>query len=308
MAKKNTPAIPPTGHSGPATVSAAALRLGHLLAKIRDELRQFLDAFQCAISGKGNVNWRGFCLEVPDPGNGGTISFPEETPHVTLSNFAIYRFNIPVSETDIDTAANYLRDCECGPDAQRLRDEFQHLHHAFCSLGDQVQLSDGTVANRKFFAQACATALWEHVNQLIGTVKAMSPPTAKTEPGEGNGGAAELPATHKAKRSTARGEAQAKIIAALTAHHQYTNGGCSNLAPIGVRELARMASTRQAKVSAGSASAFFKKQFQGHDKYKARCNNPSELVLSLKLLNGEISPCSLFGRDPPGEGGTRDEE
>ncbi len=114
----------------------AVPRLGFLLAKIRDELRQFLDAFQCAISGKDNVNWRGFCLEVPDPGNGGTISFPAERPHINLSTFAIIRSNIPLSETDIDTAASCLEDFDLPHDAKRLRDEFQDLKDAFCSLGE----------------------------------------------------------------------------------------------------------------------------------------------------------------------------
>jgi hypothetical protein len=200
MAKEDTPASPPAGRSDPPKVSAAAARLGLLLAKIRDELRQFLDAFRCAILGKGNINWHGFCLEVPDPGNGGTISFPEETPHVTLSNFAITRFNIPVSETDIDTAARCLEDFDLPHDAKRLRDEFRDLEHAFCSLGDWIQHSDGVATDRKFYAQACAATLWEHVNQLIGTVKAMSslPPTADqttlTEPeaGEAEGGGENL--------------------------------------------------------------------------------------------------------------------
>jgi pyrimidine deaminase RibD-like protein len=170
--------------------SLAIPRLGLLLAKIRDELRQFLDACQCAISGEGNVNWRGFCLELPDPGNGGTISFPKETPHVTLSNFAIYRFNIPVSKTDIDTAARCLEDFDLPHDAKRLRDEFQHLNDAFCSLGEWIQHADGVRTNRKFYAQACAAALWEHVNQLIGTIKVMPPPPAATlDEGEGKGGA-----------------------------------------------------------------------------------------------------------------------
>ena len=156
--------------------SLAVRRLGLLLAKTRDELRQFLDAFQCAISGEGNVNWHGFCLEVPDPGNGGTISFPEETPHINLSNFAIFRSNIPVSEADIDTAASCLEDFDLARDAKRLRDEFQNLKDTFCSLGDWIQHPDGVVSNRKFYARACAAALWEHVNQLIGTVEAVSPP------------------------------------------------------------------------------------------------------------------------------------
>jgi hypothetical protein len=123
--------------------SLAIRRLGLLLASIRDGLRQFLDAFQCAISGEGHINWHGFCLEVPDPGNGGTISFPKETPHVNLSNFAICMANVPVSETDIDTAARCLEDFDLPHDAKRLRDEFQHLKTSL------FQHFSGSVQNRR---------------------------------------------------------------------------------------------------------------------------------------------------------------
>src|SRR5262249_32651563 len=41
------------------------------------------------------------------------------------------------------------------------------------------------------------------------------------------------------KRSTERGEGRAKLIAALTKHHQYANGGCLNLDHIGNNELAK---------------------------------------------------------------------
>ncbi len=108
----------------------------------------------------------------------------------------------------------------------------------------------------------------------------------------------------KRKRSTAKGDAEKKLIAALTAHHKYENGGCSNFEPVGVNELARNASGQQEKVSSGSASAFFKKQFESHDRYKALCNkDSSELAFAIKLMNGEVLPKALlsYGRNPPGE-------
>src|SRR5262249_53576244 len=49
------------------------------------------------------------------------------------------------------------------------------------------------------------------------------------------------PTAKKPKRSTEWGAARAKIIAALTKHHQYADGGCLNLEPIGNNELARKA-------------------------------------------------------------------
>jgi len=110
------------------------------------------------------------------------------------------------------------------------------------------------------------------------------------------------------KRSTVKGEARAKIIAALTEHHKYQDGGCPNLEPIGVRELAR-----KADVAGSSVTDFFNSEFNngdkgGHKKYIRVCQKPSDLAASLKLLNGEISPHHLFGRNPPGEGARDDED
>ncbi|MBX7168602.1 MAG: hypothetical protein K1X74_19860, partial [Pirellulales bacterium] len=104
------------------------------------------------------------------------------------------------------------------------------------------------------------------------------------------------PASRKSKRSTERGEGRTKLIAALTKHHNYAEDGCLNLEPIGNNALARLA-----KVDQATASAFFKKQFQGHRKYKAICTNNETLVAALKLLNGEFTPHLLYGGRPPDE-------
>jgi len=92
------------------------------------------------------------------------------------------------------------------------------------------------------------------------------------------------------KRSTERGEGRAKLIAALTKHHQYADGGCLNLEPIGNNELAKAAG-----VSPSTASAFFNDKFQGHTKYKAICRDTGKLVAALKLLNDEFTPYYLLG-------------
>ena len=155
MSESNLPVVPPAGHNGPSN-AAAAMRLVFLLAKIRDGLGQFLDAFQCAISGEGGITWPLFVLEMADPGNGGTIEIPRERPPVTISNFAVCGLNVPVSEADVSTAGRCLRDRGLPHDAQRLEDEFQNLKNAFLSVGEYVALPDGTMANRKFHARACA--------------------------------------------------------------------------------------------------------------------------------------------------------
>jgi hypothetical protein len=107
----------------------------------------------------------------------------------------------------------------------------------------------------------------------------------------------QTPALPRAKRSTVVGEGRAKLIAALTRHHQYAKDSCPNTEPIGNNELAR-----QADVSDSTASAFFKKEFDGWEKYRALClRSPTELVAALKLLNGEYTPQLLYGKAPPGE-------
>jgi hypothetical protein len=105
------------------------------------------------------------------------------------------------------------------------------------------------------------------------------------------------------KRSTERGEGRAKLITALTKHHQYA-GGCLNLEPIGNNELAKVA-----QVSPSTASEFFVKEFKGHDKYKALCcQGAGGLVNALKILNGEFSPHILYGKRPDNEDDRDDEE
>jgi hypothetical protein len=106
----------------------------------------------------------------------------------------------------------------------------------------------------------------------------------------------------KAKRGTERGEARVKLIAALTKHHQYADGSCLTLEPIGNNELAR-----QAKVSESTASAFFNEEFKGHKHYKILCRDLAGLSSGLKLLNNEFAPHNLYGRRPPYEDDRDDE-
>jgi hypothetical protein len=106
----------------------------------------------------------------------------------------------------------------------------------------------------------------------------------------------------KRKRSTEQGEGRAKLIAALTKHHQYAKGSCLNQEPIGNNELARMA-----KVSESTASAFFQEKFQGRAAYRALCQDFNGLIAALKLLNDEFSPHDLYGRKPADES-DRDED
>ncbi|MEO2030480.1 MAG: hypothetical protein ABGZ35_00195 [Planctomycetaceae bacterium] len=110
-------------------------------------------------------------------------------------------------------------------------------------------------------------------------------------------------AAKKSKRSTEKGEASAKLIAALTLHHKYADGSCLNLEPIGNNELARAAD-----VSASTASVFFHEKFAGHMKYRFACRDTTLLVSALKLLNQEFSPHHLYGAKPPGEDDRDDDD
>jgi hypothetical protein len=105
------------------------------------------------------------------------------------------------------------------------------------------------------------------------------------------------PEPRKPKRSTQRGEGREKLIPALLAHHKYENGGCTKFEPIGNNELAR-----KAVVAPATASGFFKKEFAGHDKYKAMCHrSSSELAFALRLINGDVAPHQIFSRSLPSE-------
>jgi len=92
------------------------------------------------------------------------------------------------------------------------------------------------------------------------------------------------------KLSTQPGEARAKLVAALTKHHRYADGGALHLEPVGNNELARLAG-----VHPSTASDFFKEKFEGHGKYKKLCQDAAELAFALKILNGEVAPHHLFG-------------
>jgi hypothetical protein len=131
--------------------------------------------------------------------------------------------------------------------------------------------------------------------------KQANPPTpAVVQPATSSSASRRPVQAQPPKRSTERGEGRVKLIAALTKHHDYANGSCLNLAPIGNNDLARLAG-----VAKRTASAFFKKEFQGHAKYKAFCGDAGRLAAALRLLNGEYAPHILYGSNPPGEFRTR---
>jgi hypothetical protein len=144
--------------------------------------------------------------------------------------------------------------------------------------------------------------LTDFVAAAMGQSSPESPAEENADAGDGNSST-----RPKAKRSTERGEARAKLIAALTRHHRYADDGCLNLEPIGNNELAR-----KAAVAKRTASEFFKDEFNagekgGHVKYRAICTDQSRLLAAIKLLNQEYSPHHLFGAKPPSDREREDE-
>jgi hypothetical protein len=63
-----------------------------------------------------------------------------------------------------------------------------------------------------------------------------------------------------------------------------------------------------ADVAESTASSFFDKEFEGRTKYRAACRNVTRLAAKLKALNGEFASRRLYGRTPPGEGGSPEDE
>jgi hypothetical protein len=118
----------------------------------------------------------------------------------------------------------------------------------------------------------------------------------KESPGEENAETAKRKGSKRPKRSTQRGEGEAKLTSALTKHHQYAEDCCMNLEPVGNNELARLAG-----VWPSTASAFFEKKFKGYVKYRVVCRDAGRLLESLKALNGDFAPHHLYGRRPPNE-------
>ena len=119
----------------------------------------------------------------------------------------------------------------------------------------------------------------------------LTPEPAKAATGSPVPGSSPEPGK-RPKRSITNADARAKLIAALTKHHKYVDGGCLNFEPIGNNDLATLADVGKA-----TASAFFDKQFDGHQKYKVACQRPETLTLSLRMLNDEFAPKLLYSQD-----------
>ena len=103
------------------------------------------------------------------------------------------------------------------------------------------------------------------------------------------------------KKSTEPGEARAKILAALGAHHDPQAGSCLEWEPLGVRQLAD-----KEKVAPSSVTGFFTQEFgdenkkRGHARYKGACKRKDpELPRKLIELIGEPQCHDNYGTEPP---------
>jgi len=105
----------------------------------------------------------------------------------------------------------------------------------------------------------------------------------------------------RTKKSTSKGDAQTKIIGALSAYHQFDGDDCLNLEPIGNNELAR-----SAEVSGSTVSLFLQKQFatkhaasgEGRRNYRKACRDSYRLTLEIKRIRDELIPTMLWNPLP----------
>jgi hypothetical protein len=198
--------------------------------------------------------------------------------------------------------SEFVEQILCGPDDAELSHRELALLNAYLKQPDslpQVQREERADETSELAQRKNKLKLICDFNRNLraaNRVPGEFDPATNTGEGKAADPAGEPLTPTKAKRSTERGEGLAKLVAALTMHHNYADGSCLNLEHIGNNELARMAD-----VSISTASAFFKKQFDGHSKYRAICTDVTRLVAALKLLNQEFSPHLLFGAKPPGE-------
>lgn len=150
---------------------------------------------------------------------------------------------------------------------------------------------------------------WEAIRKAAEQVRIILVACQKEQPAadsskDDSNPQSELP--KKPKRSTARGEGEAKLIAALTNQHKYADGGCLNLDAVGNNALASLA-----KVANSTANHFFNKWFgsakeskDGHSNYRHACNHKGNLIAILKAMNDELPRPGeiLFGAKPPDAG------
>jgi hypothetical protein len=193
--------------------------------------------------------------------------------------------------TESESQRNLLATRHLG--CPKTLEEWEHLARVIEMPDERLRTGDYTIGEVYEYALA-----WADRQEIKGKLAALAKTNAE-------GAQPEKPAVSfpkKAKRSTERGESQAKLIAALTKHHRYADGGCLNLEPIGNNELARVVG-----VSPSTASTFFNSEFEGHAKYREVCRDAGRLADSLKALNGEFSPHDLYGRRPAGEDDRDDE-
>jgi hypothetical protein len=200
-----------------------------------------------------------------------------------------------------------LRQAIKWPEARSRLAALSNLPEGVRAKADEVlrrELTAGTVEQIDALLTPAVWGVRDSWEQARRVADAEPKAQANTAAGQGEPAEAtsDTSTPTKTKRSTERGEGRTKLIAALTKHHQYADGGCLNVEPIGNNELARLA-----KVDQATASAFFKQEFKGHGNYKAACADAAQLTAALKLLNGEFAPHLLYGSKPADED-ERDEE
>jgi hypothetical protein len=222
----------------------------------------------------------------------------------------------PLGVIELDTIAEYLGGMGLKPDGNRLLREHKFiLEQGFALLESERWASDPEGAGRlglspkfadepeevrntrRIAVRGTAQRMLDRLCKIVQIVTDDAPGLVQDAEQLAQQDSISMEGKPKAqKQSTQRGDARIKIIAALTKHHEYAEGGCLNPRPVGNNELARLAS-----VSESTVSTFFKVKFHGHSKYRAVCRETGLLTAALKLLNEEFAPHNLYGGCPARE-------
>lgn len=134
-------------------------------------------------------------------------------------------------------------------------------------------------------SQVMAANIRAVIGELLSESNAAQPQAVLTNPGRAN----HKNQPHK-KNNHNRDNANDLLIAVITKHHRYADGGCLHTEPIGNNKLARLAN-----VAKSTASKFFRCKFREYRNYRIICRDTSRLVNTLKMLNNEISPHIVLG-------------
>jgi hypothetical protein len=272
------------GGSGTKYLIAALERAGDLLFWSKP-LRAFPDAQRCE-------NFTAAAMETDAFATLFAMSPPSEDVQVEWSNPTIFPDGVACGDMR-DTSGHALGLRVVGDARETLADVLgsEHSAPAECWFPDEQKFTPSHLDQFNLAAEVSGALGPSERAKLCVRIKKEQQAIAALARRQKN---REPSADRGHHRSHESGEARAKLIAALTAHHQYESGSVLNTEPIGCNELSVMAGVR----SNSTSSRFFKAEFGSHTAYKRACRDTAKLANCLKIFNGEIVPKLLLNHDP----------